>query len=206
MLVSEANGNLHVYEVVNNMDGNLEFIARKELLSIMILRSQWLPNDNGLLAVTQPKLVSLINSNTFQVVDSYKLESNPVIYWSDWNGNDPNLISVALSNSCIRLIDIRAGNSVHTITTKSPIEAKAHNITRVLWAPFDKECFFAGDSSGYIHLYDIRRSKNALQIVGEDYTSCDSICSMDYNPKKTSLIISQGKNKFKSYLSNLSSF
>lgn len=58
----------------------------------------------------------------------------------------------------------------------------------------DKECLFAGDSSGYIHLYDIRSSKRAVQLVGEDYTSCDPICSMEYNPKKTNLIISQGRN------------
>lgn len=56
------------------------------------------------------------------------------------------------------------------------------------------ECVFAGDSSGYIHLYDIRRTKQAVQLVGEDYTSCESICSIEYNLKRTNLIISQGRN------------
>ena len=194
MIVSDAGGHIHIYEVVNNKDGFLEFINRKDFLSIMIHRSQWLPNDNAMFAVTQPNIVSLIDTNTFQVVDNYKFDSKSVVYWSDWNENDINLIAVAMSNSCIRFIDIRAGNSVQQITTKSPIESKTHNMTRILWTPLDKECLFAGDSSGYLHLYDIRKAKQAIQLVGEDYTSCESICSMALNPKKTNLILSQGRN------------
>lgn len=192
MAVSDSGGNVHIYEVVNNKDGFLEFINRKDLLSAMIHRSQWLPTDNGMFAVTQPQGVSLIDTNTFNVVDKYLFGS--VVFWSDWNEGDINLIAVALSDSCIRFVDIRTGNSVQTITTKSPIQSKSHNMTRCKWTPLDRECLFAGDSSGYIHLYDIRRSKQAVQLVGEDYTSCEAICSMEYNPRKTSLIISQGRD------------
>lgn len=193
MAVSDAGGNVHIYEVVNNKDGILEFISRKDMPCILIHRSQWLPGDNGMFAVTQPDTVSLVDTNTFKIVDTYRFNPS-VVFWSDWNSNDVNLIAVALGNSCIRFIDIRAGNSVQTITTKSPIQSKAHNMTRILWTPLDAECLFAGDSSGYIHLYDIRRSKQAVQLVGEDYTSCETICSMEYNPKKTNLIISQGRD------------
>lgn len=194
MAVSDSGGNVHIYEVVNNKDGILEFVNRRGLQSILIHRSQWLPSDNGMFAVTQPNVVSLIDTNTFKIVDTYKFGPRSVVFWSDWNSNDINLIAVALTDSCIRFIDIRAGNSVQTITTKSPIQSKAHNMTRIKWTPLDGECLFAGDSSGYIHLYDIRRSKQAVQLVGEDYTSCEPICSMEYNPKKTNLIISQGCN------------
>ena len=192
MVVSDAGGSVHIYEVVNNKDGILEFVNRKNLLSSIIHRSQWLPGDNGMFAVTQPMGVSLVDTNTFQIVDNYRF--GPVVFWSDWNAGDINLIAVALANSCIRFVDIRAGSSVQTITTRSPIQSKTHNMTRCKWTPLDHECLFAGDSSGYIHLYDIRRAKQAVQLVGEDYTSCEAICSMEYNPKKTSLIISQGRD------------
>ena len=192
MAVSDSGGNVHIYEVVDNKDGILQFINRKGLQSLMIHRSQWLPGDNGMFAVTHPNVVSLIDTNTFKIVDTYPF--NSVVFWSDWNCSDINLIAVTLANSCIRFIDVRAGNSVQTITTKSPIQSKAHNMTRIKWTPMDRECLFAGDSSGYIHLYDIRRSKQAVQLVGEDYTSCEAICSMEYNPKKTNLIISQGSD------------
>lgn len=141
MIVSDANGNIRIYEVVDSKEGFLEFINRKELLSIMIHRSQWLPNDNGMFAVTQPNVVSLIDTNTFNIVDTYKFGSKSVVYWSDWNESDINLIAVAISNSCIRFIDIRAGNSVQTITTKSPIESKTHNMTQIKWCPLDRGNF-----------------------------------------------------------------
>lgn len=117
MIISDAGGNIHIYEVVNNKEGYLKFVNRKDLLSIMIHRSQWLPNDNGMFSITQPNIVSLIDTNTFQIVDTYEFRSKQVVYWTDWNENDINLIAVAMSNSCIRFIDIRAGSSVQQIVS-----------------------------------------------------------------------------------------
>ncbi len=67
-----------------------------------------------------------------------------------------------------------------------------HNITRVLWSPLDSDCLICGDSSGYLHIYDIRRPNKCVAVVGSEHTSCEPITCLTLTRDKMSVLTCHG--------------
>lgn len=99
---------------------------------------------------------------------------------------------MAISSSTLGFIDIRTGSSLQQITVESLLGAPNHNVTRVLWSKLDDECIIAGDSSGYIHIFDIRKPRKSLQTVGSDSLTCKPVVYLGFTCDNANLISSHG--------------
>lgn len=101
---------------------------------------------------------------------------------------------VGLTSSALGFIDIRTGSSVQQITVESLLGLSNHSISSVIWSRLDDECIFAGDSSGYIHIFDIRKPRKSLQTVGSDSTTCEQVVTLAFTPDNGNLISVHGIN------------
>lgn len=194
MLSGEADGNVKVLNA-NRMDGELQFLQQKKFSSGFVTGLQWFPKDNGMFCVAYNNRVVIVDTNTFSICETHLFGQNQ-LFWCDWNELDGNLIAVAASASTIRLIDVRSGGSLHNLTLSSPLGAKDHSVTRVLWDKTDCEALFAGDSSGCIHVYDIRSTRKAIQILSPDNHLFLAITCLQSTPYGMSLITSHGVHNF----------
>lgn len=197
MLVSDSDGNVLARRIAESNFGRLSELTRLHLESIMVHRTQWFPNDNGLFCVTQPSCLTLVDAASFAPVEKYRFDGehsrHGAVYWSDWNGENLNLLAVGLSNSSVRFVDVRTGSSVQQLTVASPGQSVQHHITRLVWVPHDEDCLLVGDSAGYLHVFDVRRPRKALQTVGEEELGCtQQISCMQYTEDRMQLLVGQG--------------
>lgn len=101
-------------------------------------------------------------------------------------------IAVGSSSSTIRIIDIRSGSNLQHITCTSMTGTVNHHMTRIVWSPLDSDCLIAGDSSGFLHIYDIRRPNRSVRVIGSDYTACEPITCLQFTKDKMSVITTHG--------------
>lgn len=177
------------------MDGRIKLLQQKKFSSGFVTGVQWFPNDNGLFCVAYNNRVVIVDTNTFSVCDSHVFGQHQ-LFWCDWSELDGNLIAVAASASTIRLIDVRSGGSLHSITLSSPLGVKDHSVTRVLWDKSDSDALFAGDSSGCLHLYDVRATRNAIQVLSPDNHIFQTITCLQLTPGGMSLVTSHGVHNY----------
>ena len=147
--------------------------------------------DTGMFDITSSESVALIDTNTLKRIERYTF-GDTKLYWSDWSPNRTTAIAVSCSSSALRIIDIRSGSSLQHITCSSLTGTVNHHMTRVVWSPHDSDCLIAGDSSGILHVYDIRRPNRSVRVVGSDYTSCEPITCLQFTKDKTSLLTTHG--------------
>ncbi|XP_015787123.1 DNA excision repair protein ERCC-8 [Tetranychus urticae] len=190
-LVSDCDGNISIYEIEEESCGRLRLIEKRQFVPLTLNKSQWFPADNGLLQATYPNKVVVVDTNTLKLLDAYDFGLKKV-YNSDWNKLNPNLIAVGTSGSSIRFIDIRSGCCLQQITVESLLGASSHNVSRVCWSPVDDECLFAGDSSGFIHIFDIRKPRKSLQSIGSDNTTCEPVVNLSFTCDNMNLITAHG--------------
>ncbi|XP_053203857.1 uncharacterized protein LOC128388479 [Panonychus citri] len=190
-LASDCDGNISIYEIEEEARGRLRLIERRQFVPLTLNKSQWFPIDNGLIAATYPNKVVLVDTNTLKLLDSYDFGQKK-IYSSDWNKLNPNLITVGTSGSSIRFIDIRSGCCLQQITVASLLGSSNHSVSRVCWSPIDEECLFAGDSSGFIHIFDIRKPRQSLQSIGSDNTTCEPVVNLSFTCDNMNLITAHG--------------
>ena len=201
MLVSNANGSVFGCQVSESSSGTLDDCARLQLNSTLIHRTQWYPNENAMFCVTQPGGLTLIDAAQFTKLDSYRFTTGAItssnrkttssaVYWSDWNAQNPNLIAVGLSNSSVRFVDLRVGSAVQQLHVQSTDREQTHHVARVLWAPHDTDCLLVGDTSGYLHVFDIRRSRQSICLA--ECNTAESICAMQHTPDRHRILIGQG--------------
>lgn len=101
-------------------------------------------------------------------------------------------IAVGCSSSTIRIIDIRSGSSLQQMTCRSMTGTVNHHMTRIIWSPLDTDCLIVGDSSGFLHIYDIRKPNRSVRVVGSDYTSCEPITCLQFTKDKMSVVTTHG--------------
>lgn len=190
LLIGCSDGNVSINEIIDQNSGHLNRLINKKYES-SVNRCQWYPIDSGMFNITSSDCVTLIDTNTLRTIDKYMFEKSK-LYWSDWNTNNTTTIAVSCSSSAIRIIDIRSGSAVQQITLSSMTGTSNHNITRVVWSPLDTEGLIAGDSSGYLHIYDIRRPNRCVEVVGSEYTSCEPITCLTFSPNNMSVITCHG--------------
>ncbi|XP_074604304.1 uncharacterized protein LOC141857690 [Brevipalpus obovatus] len=171
--------------------GKLELIAKHRFVPSTLHKCQWYPSDDGMISLTYSNKVILVDTASLRSIDSYDF-GDKKIYGTDWNMNNPRLIAVGTSSSSIRFIDIRSGSNLQQITVESRIGSSNHNVSRVLWSPIDDECIFAGDSSGYIHVFDIRKPRKSLQTVVCEDTLCEPVVSLSFTCDSANLVSAHG--------------
>lgn len=195
LLSSESDGSVKLLRVTKATDGEIQLLKQKKFSTGFVTGIQWFPSDNGLFCVAYNNRVVLIDTSSFRVCETYDFSQNQ-LFWCDWNEQDGNVIAVAASSSTIRLIDVRSGVSLHSFTLSSPLGGKDHSVTRVLWDKTDSEVLFAGDSSGCIHVYDIRSTRNAIQTMSPDNHIFQTITCLQQTPDAMSLMTSHGMCNF----------
>lgn len=141
--------------------------------------------------ITSSESVALIDTNTLKRIERYTF-SDTKLYWSDWSPNRTSTIAVSCSSSALRIIDIRSGSSLQHITCSSLTGTVNHHMTRVVWSPQDSDCLIAGDSSGILHIYDIRRPNRSVRVAGSDYTSCEPITCLQFTKDNMSVLTTHG--------------
>jgi len=76
----------------------------------------------------------------------------------------------------------------------------SHDMTRIIWSPLDSDCLIAGDSCGYLHIYDIRRANSAVGVVGSDDMSYEAITCLQFTKDDMSVLTAKGRsNKLNSW-------
>ena len=195
MLSGEADGNIKILSMTKTTDGDIGLLQQKKFSPGFVTGIQWFPKDNGMFCVAYNSRVVLVDTNTFCICESHNFSQNQ-LFWCDWNELDGNLIAVAASASTIRLIDVRSGGSLHSLTLSSPLGVKDHSVTRVLWDKSDSEALFAGDSSGCIHVYDIRSTRAAIEILSPDNHIFQTVTCLQHTPDGMCLITSHGMFNF----------
>lgn len=154
--------------ICDNFTGSLTDHNPVRFARGFIANVEWFPNDAGLFNITFSKFIQLIDTERLEMCETFHF-STLQVFWSDWNPINTNLISIAASNSMVRFIDVRSGDNLQHLVVPSLINAQEHSITRVLWDRMDSEAIFVGDSSGFIHIFDIRNPRHPVIS-----TSCDS--------------------------------
>lgn len=147
--------------------GSLTDISVIRLARGFITNVQWYPNDAGLFDITFSKFIQLIDTERLEMCETFHFGTLEV-YWSDWNPVNSNIIAIAASNSTVRFVDVRSGNNIQQIIVPSMINAMDHSVTRVLWDRMDSEALIVGDSSGYLHIFDIRNPRHAVLSTHSD--------------------------------------
>ncbi|XP_054168094.1 DNA excision repair protein ERCC-8-like [Oppia nitens] len=192
LLVGHNDGFIDINEITDQNIGDCDNVIHKKV-DAYINRCQWFPADTGMFATTSGESVTVIDTNAMKRVDRFQFD-NLKVYWSDWSPNTNTLIAVGCSASTIRLIDIRSGSSLQQITCCSKTGSVNHHMTRVLWSPLDSDCLIAGDSSGYLHIYDIRRPNKAVTVVGCDNVSYEPITCLQFTKNNMSLLTTKGRS------------
>lgn len=163
LALADSNGAIHIRIIKDKDKGQTSSVQSRRFFNSCLIDCQWYPTDPGLICATGSREIQLISCETFSVCDNYKMDSLvKQIYSSDWSSLNTSLISVACSSSTVRIIDVRTGSSAQCLILDSLLGSKDHSATRVKWDPTDPEVIYAGDSSGYIHLFDIRSPRKAL--------------------------------------------
>lgn len=177
-----------------------EFSELELDLPSTLICTEWFPMDSGMFSVTFENYLSLVDSSSMNIVETYEImdkypgvrfKSSSVL-WSAWNQVDLNTIAIALENSKVRLIDIRVGSPVHLIKTFIPPGQGDCANTRLAWAPNDPDCLVVGDEKGYLHVYDVRFHPRPIVYVGEDNSPNSPISHLSFLPDGNQIITSFG--------------
>lgn len=154
--------------ITDKFAGSLTDLSAVRLARGFIANVQWFPDDSGLFNITFSKFIQLIDTERLEMCETFHFGTLEV-FWSDWNPINTHLIAIAASSSMVRFIDVRSGDNLQHLVVPSLLNAKEHSVTRVLWDRMDAEAVFVGDSSGYIHVFDIRNPRHAVLS-----TNCDT--------------------------------
>lgn len=119
-----------------------------------------------------------------------KVAQRVPVYWSDWNQEQPKLIAVAMGESNVRIVDVRVGSAVQQLHVKAVDAQLAHHVTRSLWAADDADALLLGDSAGFLHIYDLRRTKSSLQTM--EGISGQPIGTLQHMPDRHRLLVAHG--------------
>lgn len=147
--------------IADKFTGTLTNISVIRLARGFIANVQWFPNDAGLFDITFSKFIQLIDTERLEMCETFHFGTLEV-FWSDWNPINSNIIAIGASNSTVRFVDVRSGDNLQHLVVPSIINAKEHSVTRVLWDRMDSEALFVSDSSGYLHVFDIRNPRHAV--------------------------------------------
>ena len=187
LIACDNQGGVMFKQVVDPLVGTVSNIDSKSFRHGFIGRCQWFPLDNGMFHLMYNDGVTIVDTNTLNQCETFNFGARQV-FWTDWNPSKPELISVAASESTIRLIDIRSGSSAQNIVVSSCLQSANHSITSIVWDKLDPDCFFAGDTEGYIHIYDIRSSRNSMTRVHDDTRLCEPIVCLQFTTDCMSLL------------------
>lgn len=160
-MIGDNEGSTAIKGISDRFTGSLTDISVIRLARGFIANVQWYPNDTGLFDITFSKFIQLIDTERLEMCETFHFGTLEV-FWSDWNPNDSNLIAVAASSSTVRFVDVRSGDNLQQIVVPSLMNAKEHTVTRVLWDRMDSEALIVSDSSGYLHIFDIRNPRHAV--------------------------------------------
>lgn len=150
-----------------------------------------LPSDNGIFHLMYSNFVTIVDTSTLSTCETFNFGSKQV-FWTDWSSLKPELIAVAAGLSTVRMIDIRSGSSAQNITISSSLQTTGHSITSIIWDKMDQDVFFAGDTEGYIHVYDIRNARKSVTKAHDENHVCEPITCLHFTLDKMSLLSFNG--------------
>lgn len=137
---------------------NVATIPRKSVHKFGISGISWWPFDTGLfISSSFDHTVKVWNTNEMIPVHSFDIESR--VYSVDVNGNEKTgngLVAVGSDFPNIRLLDLRAASSAHTLSGH-----KGKTLI-VKWHPQDPYLLASGGYDGEVKIWDIRRSQSCL--------------------------------------------
>lgn len=93
----------------------------------------------------------------------------------------------------VRLIDVRCGDALQSLTVPSLLGQKSHAITRVLWYPLDEDCLFVGDTCGYVHVFDVRCTRKSVQVIEAETCLSEPVVCLSLTKNKMNLLTSHGQ-------------
>ena len=175
----------------DRLEGVVEVLQQRKFAPGFVTGLKWFPQDNGMFSVAYNNRVLLVDSNAFAACETHAFGQQQ-LFWCDWSVHRSKLIAVAASASTVRFIDVRSGGSLHSLTLASPLAVKDHSVTRVLWDRSDADVLFAGDSSGCLHVYDIRAPRKAVQVVSPDSHALQTVTCLQPTPCAMNLLSSHG--------------
>lgn len=92
VVTSDNGGWARIFEFEDLSRGRLKLLDKKKYLSSTLLKTQWYPSDNGMLCMTYPEKVLVVDTNTLKPIDSFDFGPKKKIYGTDWNSLNPCLI------------------------------------------------------------------------------------------------------------------
>lgn len=174
--------------------GKLEDLAMLTVAPSAINRVQWCPNqEESLFSVCDNHTLHLVDDVSIKVMEKYHFKIR--ISSSDWNSLDTRMIAVCGSESQVRLVDLRTGSSVHSMTVSAMSRMPTHRATRCIWSKQDTRCLVVGDNEGFVHIFDTRKSLKSLLTSGQ-HTS--QISGMAFTTDQSQIVTSHGiENKLR---------
>lgn len=190
LLSGGSDGYFRIYEFTNPMDGTLSLVEQKQFVPSFITAIRWFPTDNGLFCIAYNEVVQFVDTNTLNPCETHTFPGQ--LFSCDWSSACSSLVALASSSSTVRFVDIRSGSSLSTLIISSQLQSKEHSATRVLWDKNDPDVIFVGDSSGHLHLYDIRNRRHPLQIAHVEDTIGQPVTNMTWTPDGMRLLTTHG--------------
>lgn len=195
LLMADTSGNLTVKVLEEESIRYFQTTRGKSgrIHNSTLINCQWYPDDFGMICAAGSREIFIIATESFTTVDFYKMEAAvKQVYSTDWSPLETHLISVALSSSTVRIIDIRSGSSTQCLIIDSLLGAKDHSATRVKWDPNDSEAIYVGDSSGYIHVFDIRSPRKAVTSISHNSSVGQPVVELTFTPDTMTLVSIHG--------------
>lgn len=164
---------------------NIATVPRKTAHTFGISSIMWWPFDTGIfVSASFDHTVKIWDTQEMAPVHEFDIANR--VYLIDIRGHQPNemtasaLIAVASDQPFIRLLDIRAGSSAHTLS------GHKGKTLEVKWHPTNPFLFASGGFDGEVKVWDIRRSNNCLCRL--DMLKTSSLTQHDsHNLTKTSV-------------------
>lgn len=130
-------------------------IPRKSVHQFGISSIQWWPHDTGMfISGSFDHTVKVWDTNEMEPVHSFDIDHR--VYSVDTNRIGDSLVAVASDQPFVRLLDLRQGLSVHTLS------GHKGKTLAVKWHPQYSYLVATGGYDGEVRLWDIRRARSCL--------------------------------------------
>lgn len=166
MLSGSGDSSIKLWDLADVPEGEEKYtpiasIPRKAAHNFGVSAVQWWKQDTGMFFTASfDHTVKVWDTNSLEVVHTFDLNNR--VYAIDVNGAQINahlsqaLVAAASDQPFIRLLDIRASSSAHTLPGH-----KGKTIA-VSWHPQNPYLLASGGHDGEAKVWDIRRSKSCL--------------------------------------------
>ncbi|RLV94177.1 DNA excision repair protein ckn1 [Spathaspora sp. JA1] len=161
---------------------NVATIPKKTIHEFGISTVQWWPHDTGMFVSSSfDHSVKIWDTNELRPVHDFDIQSR--VYSIDICSSDDSssLVATASDSPFIRLLDLRAASSAHTLSGH-----KGKTLS-VKWHPINSYLLASGGYDGEVKVWDVRRSNSCLCRLDMLHTNIQKKNSYSSNLAKESV-------------------